>query len=135
MPRSVIVLPVLFENEVKAVIELASLSEFTASRRAFLEQLSGSIGIVLNTIEASMRTESLLAQSQQLAGELQSQQKELQQTNEEIALKAALLAEQKAEVETQEPADRAGAPRARRKGRRARADVALQVRVPREHVA
>ena len=100
MPRSVIVLPVLFENEVKAVIELASLSEFTASRRAFLEQLSGSIGIVLNTIEASMRTESLLAQSQQLAAELQSQQKELQQTNEEIALKAALLAEQKAEVET-----------------------------------
>ena len=89
MPRSVIVLPVLFENEVKAVIELASLSEFTASRRAFLEQLSGSIGIVLNTIEATMRTESLLAQSQQLAGELQSQQKELQQTNEEIALKAA----------------------------------------------
>ncbi len=100
VPRSVIVLPVLFENEVKAVIELASLSEFTASRRAFLEQLSGSIGLVLNTIEASMRTESLLAQSQQLAAELQSQQKELQQTNEEIALKAALLAEQKAEVET-----------------------------------
>jgi CheY-like chemotaxis protein/HAMP domain-containing protein len=100
MPRSVIVLPVLFESNVKAVIELASLSEFTASGRAFLEQLSGSIGIVLNTIEASMRTESLLAQSQQLAAELQSQQKELQQTNEEIALKAAMLAEQKTEVET-----------------------------------
>jgi HAMP domain-containing protein/CheY-like chemotaxis protein/signal transduction histidine kinase len=100
LPRSVIVLPVLFEKQVKAVIELASLSEFTASRRAFLEQLSGSIGIVLNTIEASMRTESLLAQSQQLAAELQSQQKELQQTNEEIALKATMLAEQKAEVET-----------------------------------
>src|SRR4029079_10255304 len=98
-PRNIIVLPVLFENEVKAVIELASLSEFTTSQRSFLEQLSESIGIVLNTIEASMRTESLLSQSQQLAGELQSQQKELQQTKEEIALKATLLAEQKAEVE------------------------------------
>jgi HAMP domain-containing protein/CheY-like chemotaxis protein/signal transduction histidine kinase len=98
-PRNVIVLPVLFENQVKAVIELASLTEFTTSQRSFLEQLSGSIGIVLNTIEASMRTETLLSQSQQLAGELQSQQKELQQTNEEIALKAAMLAEQKAEVE------------------------------------
>jgi HAMP domain-containing protein/signal transduction histidine kinase/DNA-binding response OmpR family regulator len=98
-PRTIIVLPVLFENEVKAVIELASLSEFTTSQRSFLEQLSGSIGIVLNTIEASMRTETLLSQSQQLAGELQSQQKELQQTNEEIALKATMLAEQKAEVE------------------------------------
>jgi HAMP domain-containing protein/CheY-like chemotaxis protein len=99
LPRNVIVLPVLFETQVKAVIELASLSQFTTSQRAFVEQLSGSIGIVLNTIEASMRTESLLSQSQQLAGELQSQQKELQQTNEDIALKAALLAEQKAEVE------------------------------------
>ncbi len=99
LPRNVIVLPVLFEDEVKAVIELASLGEFTPSHRAFLEQLSRSIGLVLNTIEASMRTERLLSQSQQLAGELQYQQKELQQTNEDIALKAALLAEQKAEVE------------------------------------
>jgi len=98
-PRNIIVLPVLFENQVKAVIELAALAEFTAAQRSFLEQLSGSIGIVLNTIEASMRTENLLAQSQQLAAELTSQQKELQQTNEEIALKATLLAEQKAEVE------------------------------------
>ncbi len=98
-PRNVIVFPVLFERQVKAVIELASLTEVTTSQRSFLEQLSGSIGIVLNTIEASMRTESLLSQSQQLAGELQSQQRELQQTNEDIALKAALLAEQKAEVE------------------------------------
>ncbi|SJZ64568.1 HAMP domain-containing protein [Novilysobacter spongiicola] len=99
VPRNVIVLPVLFEDQIKAVIELASLSEFTVSHRAFLDQLSRSIGIVLNTIEATMRTERLLAQSQQLAGELQSQQKELQQTNEDIALKAALLAEQKNEVE------------------------------------
>src|SRR5678815_2482747 len=98
-PRNIIVFPVLFEKQVKAVIELASLTEVTTSQRSFLEQLSGSIGIVLNTIEASMRTESLLSQSQQLAGELQSQQRELQQTNEDIALKAALLAEQKAEVE------------------------------------
>ena len=98
-PRNVIVLPVLFEAQVKAVIELASLSEFTTSQLLFLEQLSESTGIVLNTIEASMRTETLLSQSQQLAGELQTQQKELQQTNEDIALKAALLAEQKAEVE------------------------------------
>ncbi|MCY7354822.1 MAG: response regulator, partial [Lysobacter sp.] len=99
VPRSVIVLPVLFEDQVKAVIELASLSEFTPAQRAFLEQLAGSIGIVLNTIEASMRTEHLLSQSQQLASELQFQQISLQQTNEDIALKAALLAEQKTEVE------------------------------------
>jgi CheY-like chemotaxis protein/signal transduction histidine kinase/HAMP domain-containing protein len=98
-PRSVIVLPVLFEGQVKAVIELASLTEFTASHMAFLEQLTGIIGIVLNTIEATMQTEGLLKQSQQLATELQSQQRELQQTNEELAQKAQQLAAQNAEVE------------------------------------
>jgi HAMP domain-containing protein/signal transduction histidine kinase/DNA-binding response OmpR family regulator len=98
-PRQVLVIPVLFEGQVKAVIELASLQEFTASHLAFLDQLTGSIGIVLNTIEATMRTEGLLDQSQQLAGELQTQQKELQQTNEELAQKAKLLAEQNVEVE------------------------------------
>jgi CheY-like chemotaxis protein/signal transduction histidine kinase len=98
-PRNVIVIPVRFEDQIKAVLELATLADFTASQRAFLDQLSGSIGIVLNTIEATMRTERLLAQSQQLAVELRAQQEELQQTNEEIALKATLLAEQKAEVE------------------------------------
>src|SRR5262249_22353005 len=68
-PRNVIVLPVLYEGHVKAVVELASLGGFTASHLAFLEQLTGSIiGVVLNTIEATMRTEGLLKQSQQLAG-------------------------------------------------------------------
>jgi CheY-like chemotaxis protein/signal transduction histidine kinase len=95
----VIVLPVLFEDRVKAVIELASLSSFTASHLAFLEQLTASIGIVLNSIEATMQTEGLLKQSQQLAAELQTQQKELQQTNEQLAQKAQQLAEQNVEVE------------------------------------
>jgi CheY-like chemotaxis protein/signal transduction histidine kinase/HAMP domain-containing protein len=98
-PRNVIVLPVLFEDRVKAVIELASLSAFTASQLAFLEQLTTSIGIVLNSIEATMQTEGLLKQSQQLATELQTQQKELQQTNEQLAQKAQQLAEQNVEVE------------------------------------
>ena len=98
-PKNVIVLPVLFEDRVKAVIELASLSAFTASHLAFLEQLTSSIGIVLNSIEATMQTEGLLKQSQQLATELQTQQKELQQTNEQLAQKAQQLAEQNFEVE------------------------------------
>jgi len=99
IPRNVIVLPVLFEDRVKAVIELASLGAFTASHLAFLEQLTASIGIVLNSIEATMQTEGLLKQSQQLATELQTQQTELQQTNEQLAQKARQLAEQNVEVE------------------------------------
>ena len=98
-PRNNIVLPVLFENQVKAVIELASVNEFTALQTMFLEQLTTSIGIVLNSIEATMQTEGLLKQSQQLAGELQAQQKELQQTNEQLEQKAQQLAERNVEVE------------------------------------
>jgi HAMP domain-containing protein/CheY-like chemotaxis protein/signal transduction histidine kinase len=98
-PLNIIVLPVLFEGEVKAVMELASFERFNKTHLAFLEQLTESIGIVLNTIEANSRTEELLKQSQGLARELQSQQEELQQTNEELEEKAKLLASQNAEVE------------------------------------
>ncbi|MGI9108394.1 MAG: response regulator, partial [Pyrinomonadaceae bacterium] len=126
-PLNIIVLPVLFEGEVKAVIELASFNRFNDTHLTFLDQLTESIGIVLNTIEANSRTEDLLLQSQSLAGELQSQQdelkkkneqleqqaeslreseellksqqEELQQTNEELQEKATLLEKQKAEVE------------------------------------
>ena len=98
-PASVVVLPVLFEGKTKAVIELASLHPFTNAHLSFLEQLTESIGVVLNTIEATMRTEGLLQQSQQLTTELQARQKELQQTNEEFEQKARQLADQNAEVE------------------------------------
>jgi CheY-like chemotaxis protein/HAMP domain-containing protein len=98
-PRNVIVLPVLFEVQVKAVIELASLAGFTDLQLTFLEQLTTSIGIVLNSIEATMQTEGLLKQSQQLATELQTQQRELQQTNEKLEQKAQQLADRNVEVE------------------------------------
>jgi HAMP domain-containing protein/CheY-like chemotaxis protein len=98
-PTNIVVMPVLFEGQTKAVIELASLHEFTPAHLNFLEQLTESIGVVLNTIEATMRTENLLQQSQQLTAELQSGQKELQQTNEELEQKARELEEQNAEVE------------------------------------
>jgi HAMP domain-containing protein/CheY-like chemotaxis protein/signal transduction histidine kinase len=91
-PTNIVVLPILFEQEVKAVIEIASLDRFTQTHMGFLDQLMGSIGAVLNTIEANSRTESLLTQSQSLA-------QELQQTNQELAEKARLLSDQNSEVE------------------------------------
>jgi CheY-like chemotaxis protein/GAF domain-containing protein/HAMP domain-containing protein len=126
-PLNIVVLPILFEGEVKAVIELASFYRFSDIHLTFLNQLTESIGIVLNTITATMRTEELLKQSQSLATELQTrqreltetnaqleqqartlqaseerlkqQQEELQQTNEELEEKAELLARQNMEVE------------------------------------
>jgi CheY-like chemotaxis protein/HAMP domain-containing protein len=126
-PLNIVVMPVLFEGEVKAVIELASFYRFSDIHLTFLNQLTESIGIVLNTITATMRTEELLKQSQSLARELQTrqeeltetnarleqqartlqaseerlkqQQEELQQTNEELEEKAELLVRQNMEVE------------------------------------
>jgi hypothetical protein len=98
-PVNIIVLPIVFEGQVKAVLELASFERFNPTHQAFLDQLTESIGIVLNTIEANMRTEDLLTQSQSLAKELQSRQEELQQTNDQLQEKARLLAHQNVEVE------------------------------------
>jgi HAMP domain-containing protein/CheY-like chemotaxis protein/signal transduction histidine kinase len=99
VPRAMVTFPVVFEDELKAVIALASLNEFEPAHLAFLGQLTESIGIVLNSIEATMQTEGLLKQSQTLAAELQTRQTELQQTNEQLELKAQQLAEQNVEVE------------------------------------
>jgi CheY-like chemotaxis protein/signal transduction histidine kinase len=99
LPRNLVVFPVVFEGQMKAVLGLASLNDFSPTHLVFLEQLTASIGIVLNSIEATMQTEGLLEQSQQLAAELQTQQKELQQTNDQLGQKARELAEQNVEVE------------------------------------
>jgi HAMP domain-containing protein/CheY-like chemotaxis protein/signal transduction histidine kinase len=99
LPRSLVAMPVIYEDQIKAVIALASLHDFDPAHLTFFEQLTNGIGIVLNSIEATMQTEALLTQSQQLAGVLQNQQKELQQTNEELEQKAQQLAERNREVE------------------------------------
>jgi signal transduction histidine kinase/CheY-like chemotaxis protein/HAMP domain-containing protein len=98
-PVNIIILPVVFEDQVKAVIELASFRRFNSTHQTFLNQLTESIGIVLNTIEANSLTEDLLKQSQSLTNELQSRQLELQKTNLELEEKATQLVEQNAEVE------------------------------------
>jgi signal transduction histidine kinase/HAMP domain-containing protein len=105
-PREIVALPVVFEEQVLAVIELASFRPFTPVNRAFLEQIVETIGVVLNTIIATMRTEVLLEQSQSLAEELQSQSRELQtrqeelrRTNAELQQKARQLAMQNQAIE------------------------------------
>ncbi|MEH2392387.1 MAG: HAMP domain-containing protein [Nostoc sp.] len=90
-PLNAVVLPVVFEGQVTAVIELASFRRFSEIHLTFFDQLTESIAIVLNTIAASMRTEELLKQSQSLAEELQTQQSELRQTNQRLEQQAQSL--------------------------------------------
>ena len=162
-PLNIVVLPVLFEGQVKAVIELASFNQFTDIHLNLLDQLTETIAIVLNTIAANMRTEDLLKRSQSLAEELQDQQVELRETNTRLEKQAASLRESEEllkqqqdslkkaneELETkaraaqlaedarrgQEPRDRTGQARARRQGRAARPHLQVQERIPGQHVA
>jgi HAMP domain-containing protein/signal transduction histidine kinase/ActR/RegA family two-component response regulator len=90
-PVNIIILPVLFEGQVKAVIEIASFSKFSDTHQTFLDQLTESIGVVLHTIAANMQTEYLLHQSQSLTAELQSQQEELKKTNDRLEQQALNL--------------------------------------------
>ncbi len=98
-PKSVVVVPIQYEGSVKGVIELASFRPFTAIQLAFLDQLLESLGIVVATIEATMRTDELLRQSQSMAVELRTQQDELQLTNEELEQQARALKAQRDQVE------------------------------------
>jgi signal transduction histidine kinase/DNA-binding response OmpR family regulator/HAMP domain-containing protein len=101
-PANVIVLPVLFEGQVKAVIELASFHKFSDIHITFFDQLTEIIGIMLNTITATMRTEELLKQSQSLAVELQSRQAELTETNAQLQQQARTLQESEERLKAQQ---------------------------------
>jgi HAMP domain-containing protein/signal transduction histidine kinase/CheY-like chemotaxis protein len=98
-PADILVMPVLFEDQVLGVIELASMRPFSEVHRDFLARISETIGVVLNTIRANMRTEELLTQSQSLTIELQKQSEELRETNDELQEKATLLSEQNRDIE------------------------------------
>ena len=134
-PLNIIVLPIVFEGQVKAVMELASFDRFSPTHETFLDQLTESIGIVLHTIEANMRTEDLLKQSQSLARELQSQQEELQQTNAELEEKAKLLADQNVEVERKNSEVEQARQALEEKAKQLILTSLVQERIPGEHVA
>ena len=106
-PSNLAVMPIMFENQVMGVVELASFSKFTPIQIAFLEQFTETLGVSVNAIIANARTDALLEQSQRLAVELQTRSSELQSRSEELQLsnadleeKAAQLAAQKQDIET-----------------------------------
>src|SRR5689334_19997674 len=106
-PANLAVLPILFEDQVLGVIELASFNSFSPVQTDFLEQLTETLGVNFNTIIANARTDALLEESQRLTSELQArseelqdQQVELQRSNAELEDKAALLAAQNRDIET-----------------------------------
>ncbi|MFI6206450.1 HAMP domain-containing protein [Streptomyces sp. NPDC051041] len=105
-PTALVLLPIVFEDQVLAVIELASVTRFTQIHHDFLAQLMETIGVNVNTIVANARTDELLVESQRLTAELQArsaelqvQQEELQRSNAELEEKASLLVAQNRDIE------------------------------------
>jgi signal transduction histidine kinase/HAMP domain-containing protein/CheY-like chemotaxis protein len=105
-PASLMVLPIVFEDQVLGVIEAGSFWPFTQVHRDFLEQLMETIGVNVSTMIANARTDALLAESQRLASELQARsvelqarQDELQRSNADLEDKAAQLARQNSDIE------------------------------------
>ncbi|HVS60065.1 MAG TPA: response regulator, partial [Gemmatimonadaceae bacterium] len=101
-PRNILVLPVLFEGEIKAVVELASFLPFSQIHQLFLDQLAESVGVVINMISANMRTAELLEQSQSLTLELQTQSEELRTQQEELKKSNSELEAQATTLRTSE---------------------------------
>jgi len=101
-PLNIIALPVIFEGAVLAVIELASFKSFSDIHILFLEQLTENIGVVLTTIQANMRTEKALAESQTLTLDLQSQQEELKSANEQLESQTSELQKTEEQLRSQQ---------------------------------
>jgi signal transduction histidine kinase/CheY-like chemotaxis protein/HAMP domain-containing protein len=99
-PTNLAILPILFEDRVLGVIELAAFTTFTPVQTDFLEQFTETLGVNVNTILANARTDSLLKESQRLTTELQAQQNELQRSNADLEDKAEQLARQNSDIET-----------------------------------
>ena len=134
-PVNIIVLPILFEGQVKAVLELASFERFNPTHQAFLDQLTESIGIVLNTIEANMRTEDLLKQSQSLAKELAKPAGRTAANEPGVARKSPAAGPSERRSGAQEPRSGASPPGARRKSRAVGPHLEVQIGILGQHVA
>jgi signal transduction histidine kinase/HAMP domain-containing protein/ActR/RegA family two-component response regulator len=103
-PSSLMVVPVLFEGEVKGVIELGSLSRFKPVHRVLLEKVAEGIGVVLNTIATTSRTEHLLEELKASNAELAKRTRDLEDKARQLALvsryKSEFLANMSHELRT-----------------------------------
>ncbi|BAP55047.1 signal transduction histidine kinase [Thioploca ingrica] len=98
IPHALLVVPILYENSLKGVIELASFSAFTETHLELIKLTLPAIAIAINTGQSRTQTQELLEQSQLQAEELRSQQEELQQTNEQLQAQTEQLQVQQEEL-------------------------------------
>gem|GEM_PF-1333227 len=98
-PKNIAVLPVLHEDNLVAVFEIASFKEFTALQKQLLEQVASGLGIMINNIFHTIKTQQLLEESQRQSEELKAQQVQMQATNQELEKQKNVLNEKNKEVQ------------------------------------
>lgn len=101
-PRNLMVLPMLYDNELKGVVEIGSAKDFTAIQIEFLQNIMESVAIVISAAQSRTRQKELLEETQRQAEELETQQEELKQSNEELQEKTELLERSEAALKTQQ---------------------------------
>lgn len=101
-PKSLLIVPILFEEKVKGVIELASITQITEIQRKLISEIVESVGTTVNTIRGQMRVEALLCESQTLTEELQTQSEELMSQQEELTRSNEQLNERTRELKESE---------------------------------
>jgi PAS domain S-box-containing protein len=99
IPRQVIIVPIMLEGAVLAVIEVAALQQFDLKQLELLRQVSENLGLIINRISASVRTEALLSETQKQAERLKSNEEELRVGNEELARQSAEMEERNRQLE------------------------------------
>jgi CheY-like chemotaxis protein/HAMP domain-containing protein len=101
-PCNIVVVPVVFDGEVKGVIELGSLYAFADDDLVFLDLVAENIAIAIHSAQSRLRVQELLEETQTQAEELQAQQEELRQANEELEEQTEALTESEARLQAQQ---------------------------------
>ncbi|CAK8724754.1 histidine kinase [Candidatus Electrothrix laxa] len=83
-PACLLIAPFLYNNQVKAVLEIGSFVEISELQIKFIEQIGERIGIALHSTQSRLRMQEVLQVTRQQAAKLQAQQDELQASNEEM---------------------------------------------------
>ncbi|MFM9280374.1 response regulator [Paenibacillus jiagnxiensis] len=101
-PASIMIYPIVFEDELLGVAELAAFKPFGELEQRLFSQLAMNLGVILNNVQRRLRVEQLLRESQALTEELQCQSEELQSQQEELKRSNESLENQTEELKRSE---------------------------------
>jgi signal transduction protein with GAF and PtsI domain len=83
-PNSLLIVPLKREEEVLGMIEIASFNKYQPYEIAFVEKIADSVASHLYFVQMNIKTNELLAKTQQQSEEMAAQEEEMRQNMEEL---------------------------------------------------